>query len=166
MRMPDIMKRLWLLLITMMLLVSCGGIEDSEQSSKPLPSSDVKSILQDESAAQLIHDMEEGIIPAECRVMYDAMGSRPEVVITDPEIITEVYNRLGEMLIGGETNESITDCYHYVIFVLQDGSKVGWNFEGEGILCRGQTNYEVVDPGTLWNMVQSMQEEIMEGEEK
>ena len=126
-----------------------------------IPEGSILLFQNDEGAAKLNADMAEGRIPTECRAMYDEMGARPEVVITDPETIKEVYNRLGHMTIGGETNESITDCYHYVVFTLQDGTTVGWSFEGTGILCWGPANYEVTYSGSLWSMVKQMQDEMM-----
>ena len=157
---------IFLITIMMLLMVACGHTEDTQSSTEtdtPSDNTSGVSILifqNDEGAAKLVSDMEEGRIPVECRAMYDEMGARPEVVITDPDTITEVYNRLGEMTIGEEANESVTDCYHYIKFTLQDGSTVGWNFEGTELLCRGQINYRVTNPGSLWSMIRSMQEDM------
>ena len=125
-----------------------------------IPEGSILIFGDNENARKLISDMEAGKVPAECRAMYDESGARPEVVITDPEIITEFYNRVGHMIIGEESQESITDCYHYVMFTLQDGTTVGWSFEGTGLLVSGYSNYEVLESGGLWGRVREMQDEI------
>ena len=129
------------------------------------PKTPILLFRDDAGAAKLAADMEAGRIPAECRAMYDEMGSRPEVTVTDPETITELYNRFSKMTVGAPSNISITDCYHYISFLLQDGTQVGWSFEGTGILCVGQENYEVKDEGNLWFVVRGLQEEAMGYEE-
>ena len=163
-------------------LTSCKGTADPAPEPEPVPGggsdtgSDTESVIgnipegsillfmDDEGAAKLVKDMEEGRIPVACHAMYDEMGSRPEVEVTDPEMVTEMYNRLGHMIIGGESQESITDCYHYVYFTLQDGTNVGWHFEGTGLLCWGMQNYEVTQSGSLWSLVRSLQDGMMEDE--
>ena len=169
------LRTIVMIMLCAFLMGSCSGESAPEPTqapeSSPEPGSSYESVIgnipagsillfqNDEGAVKLNRDMEEGIIPVECRAMYDEMGARPEVVVTDPEIITEAYNRLGHMMIGDKANESITDCYHYIIFKLQDGTTVGWHFEGTGLLCWGRDNYTVTDPGSLWNMVRAMQDE-------
>lgn len=168
------LRSILIILLCSMLMVSCGAqpapepLPDPEPAPSPIggtesvigniPEGSILLFQDDEGAAKLIADMEAGRVPSECRAMYDEMGARPEVVMTDPELITEAYNRLGHMTIGGETMESITDCYHYIVFTLQDGTNVGWSFESAGMLCRGQTNYEVTHAGTIWEMVRAMQD--------
>ena len=160
-------------LISALILVSCSEEPEPEPLPEPgtgttedivigeIPEGSILLFQDDPGAAKLIADMEAGRIPAECCAMYDEMGARPEVRITDPDLITEVYNRLGHMIIGGESDESITDCYHYVYFTLQDGTTVGWSFEGTGLLCRNQHNYEVTSAGSLWGMMREMQDKMV-----
>ncbi|MBR2681650.1 MAG: hypothetical protein IKE22_00090 [Atopobiaceae bacterium] len=89
----------------------------------------------DAGSAKLIKDMEEGRIPVACNVLYDQMGGLPNVNVTDPDTIKEIYELTKGLVVMGESNWSITDCYHHVIFTLQDGTKVGYRFEGEGLLA-------------------------------
>lgn len=140
-------------------------ISTTESVIGNIPEGSVLLFQDNEGAAKLIKDMEEGRIPVACRGMYDEMGARPEVEITDPKLVTEAYNRVGHMIIGDRTDESITDCYHYVYFELQDGTKVGWNFEGGGILCWGYDNYEVLETGGIWGMIRELQDGMMEEEQ-
>ena len=139
------------------LLAACGQKTAPAQESVP-----ILSFQDDESTAKLVSDMEAGKLPAECYVMYDEMGSRPEVQVTDPEMLKEIYKRFSQMTVGAKTDTSVTDSYHYIIFILQDGTEVSWGFEGTGLLSRGQENYEVSDEGGLWEYVRRLQEEIME----
>ena len=167
------LKGLLILMLCSILMASCAAKQDSEASPEPAPTpgggteqtGDIPpdSILyfqDDEGAAKLMKDMEEGRIPSECHAMYDEMGARPEVVMTDPDQITEAYNRLSQMTIGGPTDYSITDCYHYIFFTLQDGTSVGWRFESANYLCRGAQNYEVTNAGSIWGMVRELQDQM------
>ena len=162
-----------------MIMMSCKSTEpEPEPAPAPAPGSGTEDVvgnipegsillfMDDEGAAKLIRDMEEGNIPVSVRAMYDQMGARPEVEITDPEVIRDVYNRVGHIIIGVESQESITDNYHYVVFTLQDGTTVGWSFEGTGLLCWGQKNYEVSQSGSLWSLIKEMQDEIMDSYEE
>ena len=127
-----------------------------------------KSILwfqDNEEAKKLIEDMNDGNIPQECNVLYDEMGSRPEVTVTDAETITDLYNRLALMSVGEKSDMSITDSYHHIRFTLQDGTTVGWNFEGKDLLNIGTENYDVKDEGDLWFAVRQLQEKAMGNEE-
>ena len=167
------LKGLLILMLCSILMASCAVKQDPEPAPEPspapgsgteqtgdIPSDSILYFQNDEGAAKLMKDMEEGKIPSECRAMYDEMGARPEVVMTDPDQITEAYNRLSQMTIGGPTDYSITDCYHYIFFKLQDGTSVGWHFESAEYLCWGPQNYEVTNAGTIWSMVMEMQDQM------
>ena len=168
------LKGLLILMLCSVLMASCAVKQDPGPAPEPtpapgggteqtdgIPSDSILYFQDDEGAAKLMKDMEEGRIPSECRAMYDEMGSRPEVVMTDPDQITEAYNRLSQMTIGGPTDYSITDCYHYISFTLQDGMSVGWRFESAQCLCWGQQNYEVTNAGTIWGMVKELQDQMI-----
>ena len=174
-------------------LISCGknkpesemsaGSQDVPKAEKPAGGADIsepgttvtvescipeKSILwfkDDEGAKKLMADINDGKIPSECNVLYDEMGSRPEVTVTDSETILDLYNRLALMSVGEKSEMSITDSYHHIRFTLQDGTTVGWSFEGENLLNIGTENYEVKDEGNLWSAVRSQQEKAMGNEE-
>ncbi|MBR2706631.1 MAG: hypothetical protein IKE74_05235 [Mogibacterium sp.] len=133
-----------------------GGTE----LSGDIPSDSILYFQDDEGAAKLMKDMEEGNIPSECRAMYDEMGARPEVLMTDPDQITEAYNRLSQMTIGGESDMGVTDSYHYIVFRLQDGTDVGWRFESAQYLVWGPQNYEVTSAGSIWTMVKELQDQM------
>ena len=118
----------------------------------------------DAASAQLVEDMREGRTPASCTVLYDQMGARPSVTITDARTMREVYKKLARMYVEGESNMSITDSYHHVSFELQDGTKVSYGFEGEGILVRGKKSYTVQDRSGLWPYVRELQEQHLREE--
>ena len=149
---------------------SAGKAEDADTGNTVTIESCIpeKSILwfrDDPDAAKLMADMNDGKIPSMCNVLYDEMGSRPEVTVTDPETITDLYNRLALMSVGEKSEMSITDSYHHIRFTLQDGTNVGWSFEGTELLCVGTENYEVKDEGNLWVQVRWLQEAEMGYEE-
>ena len=126
-----------------------------------------KSILwfqDNEGGKKLMEAMNDGNIPQECNVLYDEMGSRPEVTVTDVETITDLYNRLALMSVGEKSDMSITDSYHHIRFTLQDGTTVGWSFEGKDLLNIGTENYDVKDEGNLWLAVRQLQEKAMGNE--
>ena len=116
-----------------------------------------------ENSAKLVADMEAGNTPAECTVLYDMEGSLPTVTVTDEETIGEIYRRLAKVTVVGESTEAMTDCYHFVSFLLQDGTSVGYNFEGEDLLSGGKTNYEIKGGGPLWAYVRTLQADITGG---
>ena len=172
------LKGLLILMLCSILMVSCAVTQEPEPTPEPapvpgggteqtgdIPSDSILYFQNDEDAAKLMKEMEAGNIPAECRAMYDEMGARPEVVMTDPDQIKEAYNRLSQMTIGGPTDYSITDCYHYIFFKLQDGTTVGWRFESANYLCWGSQNYEVTNAGSIWSMVKELQDQMIGAEQ-
>lgn len=86
------------------------------------------------------------------------MGSRPDVTVTDPVTIAQIYDMVKAIQVVGPSGMSITDNYHHVSFKLQDGTQVGFGFEGEGNLVAGKTNYLVVGDTQLWSFVRRLQE--------
>lgn len=131
-------------------------------SNIDIPEDSILRFQEDKGAAQLMEEMSNGQIPAQASALYDQMGGLPVVTVTDPATIQELYNRFSQMKVGQESQMSITDCYHFISFQLQDGTYAGWRFEGEGLLCWGPDNYEVLDAGNLWPYVRQLQDKIME----
>ena len=116
-------------------------------------------LFQDDGkGAQLIKDMEAGRTPVSCNVLYDQMGARPDITVTDPATITRIYELVKSINVMGESGMGITDSYHHVIFELQDGTKVGFSFEGEGNLAKGGKNYYVMGDAALWSYVRRLQD--------
>lgn len=108
---------------------------------------------------KLVEDMEAGLIPRSANVLYDQMGSRPDVDVTDEETIRRIYEGLCRIEVVGETDISVTDCYHHVVFTLQDGTKVRFAFESEEILdCGGGRRYSVTGGSELWSLVRDLQD--------
>lgn len=150
-------------------LVACGApAATNTPASEPPPSptttttqltkDSILAFENDAASAQLVSDMDSGKIPKSCDVLYDQMGARPSVTVTDEQTIREVYARLALMRVVGTSDQSITDSYHHVSFELQDGSKASFAFEGEGILVRGKQSYTVIDRGDLWSYVRYLQD--------
>ena len=147
---------------------SASSSAASSSGSEPSAASNV-SILDfqnDAKVAKLKSDMEAGRIPVSCNVLYDTMGARPDVDVTDPAVITDIYNALSRVTVVAPSDMSVTDSYHHVSFKLQDGTSVGFSFEGDGLLSGGRKNYQVSGTGELWKLVRSIQDESMSKSDK
>ena len=164
-------KYLFLGLLVMMtgLLAACGqkktGTEpESETESKTTNDKEFsgESILyfnDDEGSAELIQYFADGNVPEEANALYDQMGGNPGITITDAETIKELYKYLGMVKVEGETNESITDCYHYVEFKLADDNYIYYSFEGENIWSYGGKNYSISNSGKLFDLIKELTDE-------
>lgn len=142
---------------------SDGGPAASEPAPvKIVEGTPVLFFFADDATTQLRSDMEAGKLPTACRTMYDESGARPEVVVTDPETIQELYDRLSRMIVLEESGLGITDSYHYIFFTLADGTEAGFSFEGAGLITRSQESWAVSDEGNLWGLVRELQDEMME----
>lgn len=122
-----------------------------------LASDSIFTLSDPTTAEKLYADMNAGRIPTSCNVLYDEMGGRPVVDVTDPKTITRLFELASQIKVVGETNISVTDSYHHFYFTLQDGSAIGFSFEGAGIVYMGRTNYEVSGDGALWSYVRELQ---------
>lgn len=165
------MKKIFLIaigMIAVLALASCGnGTEKATEQTTTQPAQitvncAVTEFSLIENADKLAEDIKNGTIPSECNVLYDEMGARPEIILTNPEQIKEIYNLLSDITVTGKSDMSITDCYHHVVFKLQDGTFVRFNFEGTELLSLDRENYEVSGGQELWSLIRLMQEEIME----
>ena len=158
-----------LIALTTCLCMGCKAAEPQATPTQPTAAADSPTpggtpLLEfdcGEDSARLVADMAAGSIPTTCDVLYDQMGTRPNVTVTDPATITHIYELVSDIVVTGESNMSITDSYHHVRFTLQDGSTVGYSFEGEGLLSCDRTNYDVVGTAPLWDYVRELQEEVM-----
>lgn len=146
---------------------SNNGSESSTSSSSAnqveIASDSILLFDGDERSARLVEDMRAGLTPTKCTVLYDQMGSLPSVTVTDKETIDKIYNLLANVTVLGESPYSMTDNYHSVSFELQDGTKVGFMFEGEGLFSRGKTNYAIEGSGPLWACVRTLQAGVTGG---
>ena len=170
-------KYLFLVLFVMMVgsLSACGQ-KKTESEPEPEPESKttnasefpVNSILyfnDDEGSAELIQYFKDGNVPEEANALYDQMGSNPEITITDAETIKELYKYLGMVKVDGETNESITDCYHYVQFKLKDDHYIYYSFEGENIWSYGGKNYSISNSDKLFGLMEELTDEYVQSQE-
>lgn len=145
------------------LLSACGsgGKVPAEGSVPGTETGSVLSLPGDEGSARLAADMEAGRIPEKCNVLYDAMGSRPDVTVTDPEQIRAIYDALARVRLTGGEAMSVTDSYHHVIFCLRDGTAVSYRFLGEAVLEKDGKEYAVSGGGPLWTLVRELQDAQM-----
>ncbi len=121
---------------------------------------DKDSILryfENDSTKQLLRDLDNGKVPTSCTVLYDQMGSLPSVTVDDEATIAELVGLVSLIRVQGPSNLGVTDSYHFVSFTLQNGTKVGFNFEGEGNLVTKDQNYFVEGDDVLWSRVRELQ---------
>jgi len=143
---------------------STSSLATSTGVSSPvdgIPSDSVLLFTNDAGIAKLVSDMDEGRVPTSCNVLYDMGGSRPDVEVTDPATIKQIYDALAQVTVNGPSNMSVTDSYHHVIFTLESGARVGLSFEGDGLLVGGKTNFDVSNTRALWNIVKDLQDQSM-----
>ena len=162
-----------LMVLTIGLLTACKNtspkVEENPESTAQIISEVAeKSLLcfnDDEGSAKLIQYFESGNVPEEATFLYDQMGSNPEITITDPEKIQELYQLLKSVTVIGETNESITDCYHYIQFKLAEDCYVHYSFEGSDIWCYGEQNYSIDNSKKLFAFMNELTDEYWEQED-
>ncbi|MCI5597341.1 MAG: hypothetical protein MR380_11645 [Lachnospiraceae bacterium] len=162
----------WKYLLMVLLVIMAGSLAacgqkktesatESETESKTTNATEfpVNSILyfnDDEGSTELIQYFEDGNVPEEATALYDQMGSNPEITITDAETIKELYKYLGMIKVHRKTNESITDCYHYVEFKLADDHYIHFSFEGTDIWSYGGKNYSISNSGKLFGLIKEL----------
>lgn len=111
----------------------------------------------DYEVRRLIEDMRAGRLPKECGLLYDQMGANPELVIDDFDTLVEVCECVADIEVLDDIPAmSVTDSYHHVRFVLQDGTEVGWSFEGAGVVVTGGDLVSVAGDEQLWRLAQAM----------
>lgn len=121
-------------------------------------------LADDEKVAKLVSDMEDGKVPKQCDMLYDQMGANPEVTVTDPDDVSEAYRLVERIKVDPDTQAMpVTDSYHHVYFTLQDGTRVGWSFDGAGVIDRGRESLAVTGDDALWAHVIQLQQEQADG---
>lgn len=133
-----------------------------------IPDNSILYYNGDAGSAKLIRAFEEGNIPTEANILYDQMGSNPDITIRDAETIRKLYELLRVVQVNGESNMSITDCYHHISFKLAENEYVSYFFEGSELWCCGQTNYDISNGTKLFSFMLELtkeQCELMEEEE-
>ena len=147
------------LVLMMGLFAACGQSEpkeETESGSLGIPADSILFYNDDEGSAELIEYFEEGNVPEEANILYDQMGSNPDITITDPDTIKELFDRLSKVEVVRETNESITDCYHHVQFKLADDDYIYYSFEGSEIWCCGTKRCSINDNANLFGYMEDL----------
>lgn len=162
-----------IVLLGAIMITACGKAGNPiEPDSKPIETDTsgipLNSILyynEDPDSAELMKFFEDGNVPEEADILYDQMGSNPSIIITDPEIIRELYNRLGKVTVEGKSNLSITDCYHHVQFKLSEDKYIYYSFEGSELWCYKSENYNITNGGKLFSYMRELTENYWEQEQ-
>ncbi|MGN0963412.1 MAG: hypothetical protein ACI4PP_07515, partial [Clostridia bacterium] len=153
-----------LLVLMMGLLTACGQSEPKEETgsgSLGIPADSILLYNDDEGSAELIEFFAEGNVPEEANILYDQMGSNPDITITDADTIKELFDRLSKVEVVRETNESITDCYHHVQFKLGDDDYIYYSFEGSEIWCSGTKRCSINDNADLFGYMRDLTDEYL-----
>ena len=124
--------------------------------SADIPNNSILTYNSDEGSAGLIAFFESGNVPEEVSFLYDQMGANPEVTVRDAEVIKNLYELLKSVEVTGETQMSITDCYHHIQFKLAEDLYVSYRFEGSEIWCCGDKNYSLANSSGLFNAMQKL----------
>ena len=95
-----------------------------------------------DGAKTLMTAFDEGTIKS-AEVLYDEMGANQPYKTKDQEEIRTIYKALKNLTVTGESDMSITDCYHYVFFTFEDGTSYGYRCEGTELLSYGDSNYDI-----------------------
>lgn len=158
-----------ILVTSVVLLSACGHTrqdpDPSQNSNIEIPKGSLLLFNNDEGSAQLVQFFEEGNIPEEVTFLYDQMGSNPEITVTDPDTILELYNRLSLINVIGESPESITDCYHYIQFKLSDDCYICYSFEGSELWCYDHKNFSIENSNKLFTYMSDLTQEYCGSEE-
>ena len=139
-----------------------GGDLDDENTPKVSDIVDGKTPIfmfdKSKDAVALMTAFDRGEI-VKVELLYDQGGSNSPVESDEQDVIRQAYKALKNVVIVEPTEETVTDCYHYVKFTLQDGTEVGYSFEGEDILeyddgdgGNDDGNYSIEGSGELWKL--------------
>lgn len=138
------------------LLTACGKTETAVETAAKAQS--ILQFQEDAGSAALAASFKDGKIPEEANILYDQMGSNPDITITDADAIKELYRLLHMVEVTGKTDTSITDCYHHIQFKLSEDQYVFYAFEGSEIWCYGGENYEIQNSSKLFRYMQELTE--------
>ena len=127
--------------------------------SADLPANSILTYNSNEGSAKLIACFESGNLPEEVSFLYDQMGANPVITTRDEDVIRNLYDLLKSVEVTGETQMSITDCYHHIQFKLAEDHYILYRFEGSEIWCCGDKNYSLSNSRELFNTMQKLTDE-------
>ena len=148
-------------------LIACGkaktpDAKPTETSGSGIPSDSILFFNDDAGSAELMQFFDSGKVPEEANILYDEMGSNPDITIIDPAIIKELYQRLSKITVSKESNTSITDSYHHIQFKLANDKYINYSFEGSDLWCYNSKNYDITDGGKLFGYMKELTEKALE----
>lgn len=146
-----------LLVFLVCLLAACKKSEPKVEAAAAAES--ILLFQEDEGSAELTAYFKDGKIPEEVNILYDQMGSNPDITITDADTIQELYRLLSMVEVTGKSEMSITDCYHHIQFKLADDLYIYYSFEGSEIWCYRGQNYNIRNSTRLFRYMQELTEE-------
>ena len=108
---------------------------------------------QSEGAKKLMTAFDKGSIES-VEFLYDEGGAGEPYTTEDQAEIREVYKAFKNITVIGESETSVTDSYHDVVFNFADGDSYSYHFEGQEILVYGDKNYEISGSDAFFDFVQ------------
>lgn len=142
------------------------GISDVIDGKTPL-------LMYDKSReAKLLMEAMEDDRVVSVNLLYDQGGGNGEAESSDPDVIRQAYKAMKNITVleDEEVNVAVTDSYHHVYFTLEDGSRIGYSFEGEDIIlipsgAEAGSSGSTAEPhliegsGGLWKLYRELAEE-------
>lgn len=129
------------------------GISDVIDGKTPL-------LMYDKSReAKLLMEAMEDDRVVSVNLLYDQGGGNEAIESSAPDVIRQAYKAMKNITVleDEEVNVAVTDSYHHVYFTLEDGSQIGYSFEGEEIIfihdgTVGGSPHLVSGSGELWSL--------------
>ena len=94
--------------------------------------------------------------PSGVRICLDE-GDREEIFVSDTDSVAALWNATKAMRADAETDEFVTDRYHYVEFLFPDNSALSIFFNGDN-LDMNETCYTLLNAEEFWRCVRDMAE--------
>ena len=114
----------------------------------------------DEGVERLISDMLAGDVPPECEILCGQSNGASRIPVDDKETIRQLYDLVVTITVDNASSVAPTmGDYHQIRFLLRDGTKVEFSFDGEGCVSHGERSVAVTRDDYLRDYVSWMRDE-------
>lgn len=133
------MKRFLPIIVALMLLLcSCAKLS---------PNLNVKLLEGDtsKSAKHLVSAVDNEKYPVKVKVTLEENGVKSEAESTDSSVIMSLFDKLNNITINKQTDDSVKDSKQKITFILKDDTECSFKFEGEKLFMLKNIHYEISD---------------------